>query len=233
MKTKRTQNCYKYLRILFLLVILNACSDNKQKNSPKVDQISTEKESKVVKDERKKILFFGDSLTAGYQLEEDESFPSLIQDKIDSLGMKYEVINGGLSGETTAGGKNRIDWVLKQNIDIFVLELGPNDALRGFDLNITKSNLKSIIDKVLEKSGDIPIIIAGMEAPPNMGDTYTGQFRSIYSDLAKTYSTGFVPFLLDGVAGIPELNLTDGIHPNPQGQKIVAQNVWQVLKDYL
>lgn len=181
----------------------------------------------------KYILFFGNSLTAGYGLDEDQSFPSLIQQRIDSLGLPYQVINGGLSGETSAGGLNRIEWVLRQQIDVFVLELGPNDALRGLDLKSTEASLRGILDAVLKKYPDIPIIIAGMEAPPNMGAEYTTAFRNIYSKIAKDYNARLIPFLLEGVGGKPELNLPDRMHPNAEGQKIVRENVWRVLKEVI
>jgi acyl-CoA thioesterase-1 len=183
--------------------------------------------------ERKYILFFGNSLTAGYGLDESESFPSLIQMRIDSIGLPYQVINAGLSGETSAGGLGRIDWVLRQQIDVFVLELGPNDALRGLDLDATEQNLRGILDKVLAKHPDIPIVIAGMEAPPNMGEEYTTQFREIYRKLAEDYNAALIPFLLEGVGGEPELNLPDRMHPNAEGQKIVRDNVWKVLQESL
>ena len=178
-------------------------------------------------------MFFGDSLTAGYGLDEEDSFPSLIQNRIDSLGRPYEVINAGLSGETSAGGKGRIDWVLNKPVDIFVLELGANDMLRGLDLNETDKNLRAILDVVKVKSPDAKLVIAGMEAPPNMGDDYTSKFRGLFSSIANEYNAALIPFLLDGVAGIAELNLGDGKHPNPQGQKIVTENVWRIIDSYV
>jgi acyl-CoA thioesterase I len=181
----------------------------------------------------KHILFFGNSLTAGYGLDESEAFPALIQNRLDSLGMDYMVINGGLSGETSSGGKNRIDWALRTRVDIFVLELGANDMLRGFDLAATEQNLKEILDKVRAANPDVRIIIAGMQAPPNMGREYTTKFAAIYPRLAKSYNAGLIPFFLENVAAVPELNLPDGKHPNAQGQKIVMENVWKVLKSYL
>ena len=181
----------------------------------------------------KTILFFGNSLTAGYGLDTKESFPSLIQNRLDSLDLKYTVINAGLSGETTAAGKNRLNWVLKQKVEIFVLELGANDGLRGIPLSETRANLQTIIDVVLEKNADTQIILAGMQIPPNMGQEYTTEFRTIFPDLAKENEIELIPFLLDGVAGIPDLNLPDGIHPTAEGQKIVRENVWVVLEGLL
>ena len=136
--------------------------------------------SETITEQDQTILFFGNSLTAGYQLEEAESFPSLIQDRIDSLGLAYQVVNAGLSGETTAGGLNRIDWVLGQHVDVFVLELGANDALRGFALEDTRKNLAGILDKVKVKYPEAKLVLAGMQAPPNLGKEYTDEFRSIF-----------------------------------------------------
>lgn len=176
------------------------------------------------------ILFFGDSLTAGYGLSKEQAFPAIIEDKLTEKGYEVNVINAGLSGETSAGGLNRIDWILKQPIDIFVLELGANDGLRGVPLASTKENLQAIIDKVKKKNPDVKIIIAGMEVPPNMGPEYTREFRKIFPALAEKNDALLIPFLLDGVAGDEELNLPDGIHPNVEGHKIVADNVLTALK---
>ncbi len=159
-----------------------------------------------------------------------EAFPALIQNKLDSLGLEYNVINAGLSGETTSGGDSRVDWVLNQKPDVFVLELGANDGLRGIPLAETRANLQSIIDKVREKNPDVEIVLAGMQIPPNMGPEYTAEFRTIFPDLANTNKIALIPFLLDGVAGNPELNQRDGIHPTAEGQLIVASNVWSVLE---
>ncbi|MBT8295876.1 MAG: arylesterase, partial [Gramella sp.] len=195
------------------------------------DQNKTGEE--VVGENTKVILFFGDSLTAGYGLEQGEAFPEIIQQKIDSLSLDYKVVNAGLSGETTSGGKNRIDWVLKQNVDIFVLELGANDGLRGIPLKETRNNLQEIIDFVRKENPEIEIILAGMQIPPNMGQDYTTGFRNIFPELAEENNIELIPFLLEDVAGIPELNQQDGIHPTAEGQKILAENVWEVLKPEL
>jgi acyl-CoA thioesterase-1 len=181
----------------------------------------------------KVLVFFGNSLTAGMGLDPRESFPALIQNKLDSLNMKFSVVNAGLSGETTSGGNSRVDWVLNQKPDVFVLELGANDGLRGIPLDETRSNLQSIIDKVRKKNPEVIIVLVGMQIPPNMGPEYTSEFRKIFPDLAEQNSLALIPFLLEGVAGDPELNQRDGIHPTAEGQKIVAENVWRVLKDVL
>lgn len=187
----------------------------------------------IAQENQKVILFFGNSLTAGMGLDSNQAFPALIQEKIDETGKSYRVVNAGLSGETSAGGLNRIDWVLKQKVDIFVLELGANDGLRGLPLESTRDNLQGIIDKVKAKYPQVKIIVAGMMVPPNMGEDYSDEFVEIYPDLTDGNGGKLIPFLLEGVAGDPNLNLPDGIHPNVEGQKIVAENVWKVLKPEL
>ena len=196
-------------------------------------EVQTEATAIPPASERPRIVFFGNSLTAGYGLDEQYSFPSRIQHKLDSLGYDYQVVNAGLSGETTAGGLNRIDWVMEQPIAVFVLELGGNDVLRGFELGTTRSNLAKILEAVQVKYPEAELVVAGMEAPPNMGESYTTEFRQIYRDLASDFDAALIPFLLQDVGGIPELNLPDRIHPNQEGQVIVAQNVWEVLEPLL
>ncbi|MEX0660988.1 MAG: arylesterase [Balneolaceae bacterium] len=183
--------------------------------------------------ENSRILFFGDSITAGYGLDTEQAFPALIQQKIDSQDLKYRVINAGQSGETSAGGVRRVDWVLQQQPDIFFLELGGNDGLRGVDPNNTKDNLQQIIDKVNTKYPATKIVLAGMQAPPNLGETYAAQFRDIFYELADENDVVFMPFVLEDVAGDPELNQADGIHPTADGHEIIAENVWDVLESIL
>jgi acyl-CoA thioesterase-1 len=180
-----------------------------------------------------KILFFGDSITAGYGLNPDRAFPALIQQRIDSLELNYTVVNAGLSGETSAGGLRRVDWVLQQGVDIFVLELGGNDGLRGLNLQQTKANLQGIFDKVKAKYPQSLIVLAGMEVPPNLGTDFTLEFREMYVELAQENDVLFIPFILEGVGGVPELNLPDQIHPNEKGHRKVAQHVWGYLVDVL
>jgi acyl-CoA thioesterase-1 len=187
----------------------------------------------IAQEDDKVILFFGNSLTAGLGLNPDQAFPNIIQKKINDLGENYQVINAGLSGETSAGGLNRIDWVLKQPINIFVLELGANDGLRGLPLESTRQNLQGIIDKVKARYPGATIVIAGMMVPPNMGEDYGAEFLKIYPDLAKNNDAELIPFLLEEVGGNPDLNLPDGIHPNIEGHQIVANTVWDVLKPLL
>ena len=218
---------------LFLALSILGCQPKEKttaEDSPKKNEIENEPEKGVNDEARvRNIVFFGNSLTAGYGLDPREAFPALIQNKLDSLGLKYNVINAGLSGETTSGGDSRVDWVLNQKPDVFVLELGANDGLRGIPLEETRSNLQSIINKVRKKNPEVEIVLAGMQIPPNMGPEYTAEFRTIFPDLAKANNIALIPFLLDGVAGNPDLNQRDGIHPTVEGQIIVASNVWSVL----
>jgi acyl-CoA thioesterase-1 len=181
----------------------------------------------------KTILFFGDSVTAGYGLSVGEAFPALVEAQLNKSGKSCKVINAGLSGETTAGGVTRIDWILRQPVDIFVLELGGNDGLRGLPLEQTRKNLQLIIDKVKAKNAGVKMVVAGMMVPPNMGEDYTKQFNTIFSELAKKNKATLIPFLLEGVGGNESLNLADGIHPNVEGHKIVANTMIKVLNPLL
>lgn len=177
----------------------------------------------------KVILFFGDSLTAGYGLSVDEAFPALIEQKFNKAGKPVKAVNAGLSGETSAGGLTRIDWVLRQPVDVLVLELGANDGLRGLPLDQTEKNLQAIINKVKAKYPNVQIVIAGMMVPPNMGPEYTEKFKKIFPALAQKNKAVLIPFLLQDVAGNEKLNLPDGIHPNVEGHKIVAGNLYKIL----
>jgi acyl-CoA thioesterase I len=181
----------------------------------------------------KTIVFYGDSVTAGYGLSAEEAFPALIGRKLAEKGKDVKVINAGLSGETSAGGLTRIDWILRQPVDVFVLELGPNDGLRGLPLDQTEKNLQSIIDRVKAKYPKAHIVIAGMMVPPNIGQDYTEKFRKIYPALARKNNATLIPFLLQDVAGNEKLNLEDGIHPNAEGHKIVADNVLKFIEPLL
>lgn len=181
----------------------------------------------------KKILFFGDSLTAGYGLSVEEAFPALIEKELNKGATKVKAINAGLSGETSAGGLARIDWVLKQPLDIFVLELGANDGLRGLPVEQTRKNLQGIIDKVKAKYPNAKILMAGMMVPPNMGTKYSNEFKVIYPELAKKNKATLMPFILEGVAGNEKLNQADGIHPTAKGHEIVARNLGVLLLNLL
>ncbi len=225
-----------FLKFRYFLVVLFCFSCGEKQKTPKAPNVAPEKQvitEKKADRENKVILFFGNSLTAGYGLDTEESFPALIQKRIDSLKLPYTAINSGLSGETTTSGLNRLQWVLNQKVDIFVLELGANDGLRGIPLKETRKNLQTIIDQVLEKNPETRLVLAGMQIPPNMGQEYTKEFKSIFPDLAKKNGLPLIPFLLDGVAGNPDLNLPDGIHPTAEGQLIVKENVWSVIKTLL
>lgn len=179
--------------------------------------------------EQKNILIFGDSITAGYGVDPEQAFPSILQQKIDSAGLHFKVINGGLSGETSAGGLRRISWVLQRKVDIMILELGGNDGLRGIELQSTKNNLQQIITTAQTKDPDIQIIIAGMQVPPNLGIEYTNEFVNLYIDLAEENNLPLIPLILDAVGGYEEFMQPDKIHPNAEGHLIVAETVWKTL----
>lgn len=184
-------------------------------------------------DPRPTILFFGTSLTAGLGLEPDQAFPAVIQQMLDSAGLAFRAVNAGVSGETSAAGLRRIDWLLQQPVAVLVLELGANDALRGQDLTMAKANLQAIINRTRARYPRVRVVVAGMEAPPNLGQRYTREFRGMFTSLARQNHAALIPFLLDGVAGVPDLNQQDGIHPTPAGARIVAANVWRVLEPLL
>lgn len=177
----------------------------------------------------KVVLFFGDSLTAGYGLSPEDAFPAVVEKSLRKSGADVRVINAGLSGETSAGGLTRIDWILRQSIDVFVLELGANDGLRGLPITETKKNLQTIIDKVKAKNPNCKIVLAGMMVPPNMGKEYANGFRNVFPDISKKNNAVLIPFLLDGVGGIERLNQADGIHPTAEGHAIVGENLAKVI----
>lgn len=179
------------------------------------------------------ILFLGDSITAGNGLDLSQAFPALIQQKIDAEGWPFKAVNAGQSGDTSAGALSRLEWLLKNRVEILVLELGGNDGLRGLPVESTQKNLQLIIDRTRKKYPDAKIIIAGMKVPPNMGRLYGDKFEAIFTDLAKRNKALLIPFVLEGVGGVRELNFPDGIHPNAKGQQIVAANVWKVLEPLL
>lgn len=226
-------NLNVFLKFSLVLAFLLSTSCESDKGKKETNLVSTTSKASTAT-QTKKILFFGDSLTAGYGLDDvKNAFPGLIQDKIDSLDLGYSVINSGVSGETTAGGISRIDWVLNEKPDIFILELGANDGLRGVPLQQTRENLQGIIDAVKTKYPSAKIVLAGMQLPPNMGQSYTAEFKDIFPSLAKKNQLSLVPFLLDNVGGIANLNQADGIHPTKEGHKILAANVWKVLQPLL
>ncbi|HKX31307.1 MAG TPA: arylesterase [Blastocatellia bacterium] len=178
------------------------------------------------------MVAFGDSLTAGYELQEEHKFTTVLQRKLDEKGYQYQILNAGVSGDTSAGGVRRVDWALQQgNVKFMILELGANDALRGQPVTEMKKNLGQIIERA--QSRGVTVVLAGMEAPPNLGPEYTQEFREAFRDLAKQYQLAFIPFVLEGIGGRPELNQADGIHPNAEGEKIMTENVWHVLEPLL
>jgi acyl-CoA thioesterase-1 len=221
---------YKLKLITLLIALFMAGCAGNQTTDKKDTAIKTVPNST----NQKTVLFFGDSLTAGYGLDDPEqAFPGVIGNKIDSLKLPYKIVNAGVSGETSAGGLARIDWILKQHVDVFMLELGANDGLRGVSVAETTQNLQAIITKVKTKYPKAKIILLGMQVPPSMGTDYANNFKNMFPALAQTNHIGLVPFLLDGVGGNPKLNQKDGIHPTPEGAKILAGNVWKVLQPEL
>ncbi|QRM90323.1 arylesterase [Lacinutrix sp. WUR7] len=225
---------YKLLKFCYfiLVVSLYSCGDTKTDKTTEVQSTETSIETvETLPVKSKTILCFGDSITAGYGLDDtNDAYPALLQHTIDSLQLDFTVINSGVSGETSAGGKSRIDWVIKQAPTVFLLELGANDGLRGVPLTETRANLQAIIDVVKNKSPKSIIVLAGMELPPNMGLEYTTEFRKLFADLAAKNNIAFIPFILKDVGGIASLNQRDGIHPNVAGHKLVADTVWEVLQ---
>ncbi|MCP1382934.1 arylesterase [Runella salmonicolor] len=217
--------------LYFLMFAFVACTNTEK---PSDEQTSATKSSPATPVKTvKNILIFGNSLTAGYGLEPSESYPAQLQNRLDSLKLPYKIVNAGVSGETTSGGNSRLDWVLKNPVDIFILELGGNDGLRGIPATETRKNLQSMIDKVKAKYPEAKIVLAGMQVPPSMGKKYADEFKVIYPELAQKNKVELIPFLLENVGGEVKLNQKDGIHPNAIGAKIVAENVWQVLEGML
>lgn len=183
-------------------------------------------------DELPTIVAFGDSLTAGFGLSDDQSYTTLLQRKLDANGYRYRVVNAGVSGDTSAGGARRIDWALQSgNVKVLILELGGNDGLRGLPVEEMKKNLEQVIQRAQARG--VIVLLAGMEAPPNFGVSYTQEFRQAFRDLAKQYKTPFIPFVLDGVGGNPRMNQPDGIHPNAEGEKVMTETVWRTLEPLL
>lgn len=222
----------KFCYFMVLCLFIVSCGDHsKTQSSEDSNDVVPEETENTNTSATKTILFFGDSITAGYGLgSTDDAYPAVIQQKIDTLDLNYTVVNSGVSGETSSGGRSRIGWILTQDIDIFLLELGANDGLRGVPLSETRNNLQAIIDAVKKKDPSTTIILAGMELPPNMGQDYTSEFRNMYAALAENNKLIFIPFILKDVGGIAELNQNDGIHPTIEGHKIIANTVWGYLK---
>jgi acyl-CoA thioesterase-1 len=184
-------------------------------------------------DDRPVVLFVGTSLTAGLGLDPSEAFPALVQEKIDAAGLRYRVVNAGVSGETSAGARRRLEWLMRQPVAVLVLETGANDGLRGQDPDSTRANIQAILDAARRQAPPPRLVLASMEALPNYGESYRRRFRAIYPQLAKANGATLLPFLLEGVAGDPELNQPDGIHPTAEGHRRIAENVWKTLRPIL
>ncbi|MGD8699386.1 MAG: arylesterase [Gemmatimonadales bacterium] len=212
-----------------LLALATACG-REEKSPP---ERAPDTEAAASDTSRPVVLFLGTSLTAGLGVTSEQAYPALIQAKIDSAGLEFRVVNAGVSGETSAGGLRRIDWLLRQPLAVLVLELGANDMLRGHEVPAMRANLQDIIDRTRNAYPEARIVIAGMQAAPNLGEPYASEFAAAFVELAAENDAALIPFLLDGVAGVPELNQPDGNHPTAEGQSIVAGNVWGVLEPLL
>lgn len=225
---------FKYFLLLAIALAGTDCQRSVAPTASRIAAAPSPSSAKTVdkREELPAIVAFGDSLTAGYGLSETESYTTLLQRKLDEKNYRYQVINAGVSGDTSAGGSRRIDWALQNNdVKFLILELGGNDALRGQPVTVMKNNLAQIIERA--RSRGVTVILAGMEAPPNLGQEYTKAYRQVFRDLARKYKLALIPFVLDGVGGKAELNQADGIHPNAEGEKIMTENVWRVLEPFL
>lgn len=206
-------------------------SASSSEGQPPVSAPAATPEQPARADNRPRVVVLGDSITAGLGLSPEQAYPTLIQQKIDAASLGYHVVNAGVSGDTSAGGLSRLDWALDGDVKVMVVALGGNDGLRGLPAEELQKNLATIIERAQARK--IAVVLAGMEAPPNFGQTYTVSFRQVYADLAKQYGVPLIPFLLQGVAGIEGLNQRDGIHPTAEGARTVADNVWTVLRPTL
>ena len=223
------------MRTFVALVVMLLFTGCRNESAPPSQQPQERQERQEPQEPRvaakPRVVFLGDSLTAGLGLPSDQSYPALIGQKLKEQGYDYEIVNAGVSGDTSAGGLRRLDWSLEGDVRALVLALGANDGLRGLPTDDMKRNLEAVLERA--KARNIPVVLAGMEAPPNNGPDYTRAFREVYTELAKEYSVRFVPFLLLGVAGNAALNQGDGIHPNARGAEIVAELVWKELEPAL
>ena len=216
------------MNVIVAAVTLAACSRDDEANRPSVTA-DTAPVADTASGRNGRILFVGTSLTAGLGLDPEQSYPALIAQRIDSLGFPYEVDNAGYSGETSAGALRRVDWLVRNPVDVLVLETGANDGLRGLSVDSMRANIQAIIDRVRTVSPDVRILLVGMEAPPNLGPRYTSEFRKVFPEVAERNGATLLPFLLVGVAGIDSLNQGDGIHPNVAGSGMLAETVWRSL----
>jgi acyl-CoA thioesterase-1 len=225
----------KKIPILWFVSLAWACgsADNTERNREPSRDAPVESTDTAPFASYPLVLFLGTSLTAGLGVTEEEAFPSLIEARIVEAGLAFRVVNAGVSGETSAGGLRRIGWLLRQPVGVLVIELGANDGLRGLDPEQMRHNLQEIIDRTKAAYSDVAIVLAGMEAPPDLGPRYTATFRQVFDELTDRNGLTRIPFLLDGVAGLSEFNQSDGIHPNATGHAVVADNVWSVLEPLL
>ena len=221
----------RILRSLLFVLPLTGAACDRAETPPSLSAVQSVAAQTTVAAARPRIVFLGDSLTAGLGLPREQSVPSLIQARLEAGGFPYDVVNAGVSGDTSAGGLRRLDWALEGDVQILVVELGANDGLRGLPVAQMKQNLTEIVTRA-QKRG-ITVILTGMEAPPNYGPVYTAEFRHAFRDLADEHDVAFVPFFLEGVAGIPSLNTSDGIHPNAAGAKVIEGTMWRVLEPLL
>jgi acyl-CoA thioesterase-1 len=214
------------------IAVLTACGQEPARERSAVPRVETAAPIQAATPQPQpslpRVVVLGDSLTAGFGIDPAQAFPALLQQRLDATGLKYQVVNAGLSGDTSAGGLSRLEWALEGDVRVLIVALGGNDALRGLPAAELRSNLSTIIERA--QARDVKVVLAGMEAPPNFGHAYAVEFHEIYPQLAKKYRVALVPFLLKDVAGIEALNQRDGIHPNPKGAGLVADNVWTVLK---
>jgi acyl-CoA thioesterase-1 len=213
--------------IVAFVALTSACSSERPQDT--VDNPPTRQQTEA--SSKPKIVVLGDSITAGYGLSRDQAFPALIQERLETEGYSYEVANAGVPGDTTAGGVRRLDWVLDGDVRILIVALGGNDGLRGLPVTEIRRNLSTIVERALEHGA--LVLLTGMEAPPNHGEEYTSQFREAYREISLEYDVALMPFLLEGVGGMAEFNQRDGIHPNEEGQALIAKQMWEVLRPLL
>lgn len=223
-----------YAFLITSTIVVAGCSESESSRSEPVvrpESGAAARPQPEPAESRARVVFLGDSLTAGLGLPREQAVPSLIQERLLSEGFRYDVVNAGVSGDTSAGGLSRLDWSIEGDVAVLVLELGANDGLRGLPVAQLRRNLAEIITRAKQRG--ITVVLTGMEAPPNYGAAYTAEFRQTYRDLADEHDVVFVPFFLEGVAGIASLNNSDGIHPNAEGAAIIAQRLWGVLEPLL
>lgn len=221
------------MAIVLVLLLLGCGGQESPETRTPTDNPTAVSEDPTASDSRKRILFFGDSITAGYGLDPEDAFPAIIQEMIDDRDWPYVTVNAGLSGETSAGGLRRIDWMLREPVDVFVLELGGNDGLRGVPVGATRSNLQDIIGKVRAKYPEAAVVVAGMRLPPNLGRMFAGKFAEIFPKVAEATDSELIPFIGEDVIGRDRLMQMDGIHPNASGHEVIAETVWKHLEPIL